>query len=219
MQLKSKIYFYKRFFLKGLFSISAQAISLPIGGFTVENNKKYKVLLNNFDIKKIPIGQPPDENLSEAKLVFNLKKFRTKLTVEQINRENLDILDFFFEEIGSEKIDNTLIHSKLSDVLYDVGLVVLDLKTRFNRVRPSVVLSSIDPILDVPWHSSYPSGHSAQATVVSELMANLFPNKRRSFDQLAKRIGKNREIAGLHYPSDTLAGRNLGLYLNRFFVL
>jgi hypothetical protein len=37
MQLKSKIYFYKRFFLKGLFSISAQAISLPIGGFTVEN--------------------------------------------------------------------------------------------------------------------------------------------------------------------------------------
>jgi acid phosphatase (class A) len=219
MQLKSKIYFYKRFFLKGLFSISAQAISLPIGGFTVENNKKYKVLLNNFDIKKIPIGQPPDENLSEAKLVFNLKKFRTKLIVEQINRENLDILDFFFEEIGSEKIDNTLIHSKLSDVLYDVGLVVLDLKTRFNRVRPSVVLSSIDPILDVPWHSSYPSGHSAQATVVSELMANLFPNKRRSFDQLAKRIGKNREIAGLHYPSDTLAGRNLGLYLNRFFVL
>ena len=219
MQLKSKIYFYKRFFLKGLFSISAQAISLPIGGFTVENNKKYKVLLNNFDIKKIPIGQPPDENLSEAKLVFNLKKFRTKLIVEQINRENLDILDFFFEEIGSEKIDSTLIHSKLSDVLYDVGLVVLDLKTRFNRVRPSVVLSSIDPILDVPWHSSYPSGHSAQATVVSELMANLFPNKRRSFDQLAKRIGKNREIAGLHYPSDTLAGRNLGLYLNRFFVL
>jgi acid phosphatase (class A) len=219
MQLKSKIYLYKRFFLKGLFSISAQAISLPIGGFTVENNKKYKVLLNNFDIKKIPIGQPPDENLSEAKLVFNLKKFRKKLIVEQINRENLDILDFFFEEIGSEKIDSTLIHSKLSDVLYDVGLVVLDLKTRFNRVRPSVVLSSIDPILDVPWHSSYPSGHSAQATVVSELMANLFPNKRRSFDQLAKRIGKNREIAGLHYPSDTFAGRNLGLYLNRFFVL
>jgi len=220
MQFKSKKYFFsKRFFLKGIFFTSAHAISLPISGFTVENSKKYKVLLNNFDIKNIPIGPLPYENLSEAKLVFNLKKFRTKLIVEQIKRENLDILDFFFEEIGSEKIDSTLIHSKLSDVLYDVSLVVLDLKSRFNRVRPSVVLSSIDPILDVPWHSSYPSGHSAQATVVSELMANIFPNKRQSFDRLAKRIGENREIAGLHYPSDTLAGRNLGLYLNRFFTL
>ena len=220
MQFKSTNYFFsKRPFLKGLFFISAQAISLSIGSFSVENKKKYKLLLNNFDVENILIGPPPYENLSEAKLVFNLKKFRTNLIVEQIKRENLDILDFFFEEIRSEKIDGTLIHSKLSDVLYDVSLVVLDLKSRFNRVRPSVVLSSIDPILDVPWHSSYPSGHSAQATVVSELMANLFPSKSQSFDRLAKRIGKNREIAGLHYPSDTVAGRQLGKYLSKFFKL
>ena len=219
MQFKSTNYFSKRPFLKGLFFISAQAISLPIGCFSVENKKKYKLLLNNFDLENILIGPPHYENLSEAKLVFNLKKFRTNLIVEQIKRENLDILDFFFEEIGSEKIDGTLIHSKLTDVLYDVSLVVLDLKSRFNRVRPSVVLSSIDPILDVPWHSSYPSGHSAQATVVSELMANLFPSKSQSFDRLAKRIGKNREIAGLHYPSDTVAGRKLGKYLSKFFKL
>ena len=218
MQLKSTNYFFsKRPFLKGFFFISAQALSLPIGSFTVENKKKYKLLLNNFNVENILIRPPPYENLSEAKLVFNLKKFRTNLIVEQIKRENLDILDFFFEEIRSEIIDGTLIHSKLSDVLYDVSLVVLDLKLRFKRVRPSVVLSSIDPILDIPWHSSYPSGHSAQATVVSKLMANLFPSKSQSFDRLAERIGKNREIAGLHYPSDTVAGRQLGKYLSKFF--
>jgi hypothetical protein len=75
------------------------------------------------------------------------------------------------------------------------------------------------PPIPVPGHSSFPSGHSTQAHLMARCVAYLLneagvPQPDRdalSADLfvLADRVARNREIAGLHYRSDSQGGAAL----------
>jgi membrane-associated phospholipid phosphatase len=101
------------------------------------------------------------------------------------------------------------------------ALITMHYKYRFNRPRPTqVVPGFMSPILH-GGHASYPSGHSTQAHVFAALLTKVIPHCldnptptggstiAQSLAVLAGRIARNREIAGLHYPSDTAAGVKL----------
>src|SRR5262249_57034663 len=69
------------------------------------------------------------------------------------------------------------------------------------------------PPIQVPGHASYPSGHSTQAHLIAQCVQLALPAAgpltaalSADLDALAVRIARNREIAGLHYPSDSAAG-------------
>ena len=101
----------------------------------------------------------------------------------------------------------------------------------FRRARPAQVYPGIMPMLPTPGHPSYPSNHATQAKTVAELLKLAFPDvpgpgeddtrapthvgkiMGEYLDELADRIGANREKAGLHYRTDTLAGNMLGAKL------
>ncbi|HEX4614630.1 MAG TPA: hypothetical protein VH230_01835, partial [Stellaceae bacterium] len=65
----------------------------------------------------------------------------------------------------------------------------------------------------VPGHASYPSGHSTQAHLVALMLGEVMPERlvgpRRPLRLPAERIARNREVLGLHYPSDSKAGAKL----------
>ena len=91
-------------------------------------------------------------------------------------------------------------------------------KDKFERPRPSFVLPSLMPPIAIPGHASFPSGHSTQAHLVvaclkpalqASISAAAFAAISSGLDVLADRIARNREIAGLHYPSDLAAGAAL----------
>ena len=82
-------------------------------------------------------------------------------------------------------------------------------KHHFKRNRPSSFDTRVSTAIAVPGHPSYPSGHSTQAHLVSLGLADFVPEARESLLALARDIAVNRERAGLHYPSDTEAGRSL----------
>jgi hypothetical protein len=76
------------------------------------------------------------------------------------------------------------------------------------------------PPVTVPGHSSFPSGHATQAYLMAKCMQLVFsisPNVpathlttlNDTLSALAQRVARNREIAGLHYPSDSQAGSAL----------
>jgi hypothetical protein len=103
-----------------------------------------------------------------------------------------------------------------------VGLFVsMHWKMKSKRPRPSEVLPALKPSVPVPGHPSYPSGHATQAylmaLVVQEAMikpgttpdTTLRDKWKPLLDTLAWRIGRNREIAGMHYASDSAAGAKL----------
>ena len=107
----------------------------------------------------------------------------------------------------------------LSDIAsYALGRVedpIFRLKAHFNRARPWHCDPELRRLFPKghpahPGHPSYPSGHSTQAHTVAFLFARRAPQLKDVLLMAAARIALNREIAGLHFPSDSAAGRMLG---------
>ena len=95
-------------------------------------------------------------------------------------------------------------------------------KNLYSRPRPSQLCPALLPPIEIPGHASFPSGHSTQAHLMALCMNDVFnglPPQATMIDDLwtlADCIARNREIAGLHYPSDTDAG--VALHLLGAFV-
>jgi membrane-associated phospholipid phosphatase len=92
-------------------------------------------------------------------------------------------------------------------------------KRQFSRVRPSVVCPGLAPPFGPPGHPSFPSGHATQAWLLSIALKAATPKVAGTsiyadqLDWLAQRVAVNRERAGLHYPSDSEAGKVLATEL------
>lgn len=161
-----------------------------------------------------PVVQaPPINDLEEAQRMMAMKALRTPARISEIEAENTRPTDSFFYEAAG--IDAGFAGCPVQrwasmTMAIDMVDVLFAQKKRFSRMRPSDVLPALDPVVPVPWHAAYPSGHATQARVLAQLFSTWYPDKTAIFDRLAIRIARNREIAGLHYPSDSLAGFNLG---------
>jgi len=85
----------------------------------------------------------------------------------------------------------------------------------YKRPRPSELCPALLPPIVVPGHASFPSGHATQARLMARCMGDVLsglPQRDAIVDDLktlARRIRRNREIAGLHYQSDSIAGKAL----------
>ena len=90
--------------------------------------------------------------------------------------------------------------------------------------RPAQVYPLIMPLIDGPDTPSFPSSHSLQAHLITGVLklaltpavqpvwpaarpaAAARANTAQALDVLADRIAYNREVAGVHYRMDSLAG-------------
>jgi hypothetical protein len=100
---------------------------------------------------------------------------------------------------------NLLIH-----VARRVGeYIVMCLKEDYRCPRPSQLCAGIVPLIDPPTTPSYPSGHSLQAQLIYQCLtlANPPMEPGHLIKDLADRIGKNRIIAGVHFPKDHSIGQ------------
>lgn len=118
----------------------------------------------------------------------------------------------------------------LDAVLTDAAPVTFALKEHFNRGRPYHCCDlPLDPMFPMPppgapddplypGHPSYPSGHSTQAHLVAELYARMFPDLRVRLIEAARGVARRREIAGLHFATDSDAGATLAVALADEFL-
>ena len=99
---------------------------------------------------------------------------------------------------------------KLDDYIFKkVQPIHLTLKRHFDRVRPSFLDKKIVPVIRIPAHASYPSGHSTEAWSLAFSLADKYPKRKEEFYSIANNIATNRERAGLHYKSDSDYGKLL----------
>lgn len=89
------------------------------------------------------------------------------------------------------------------------GALAFYYKLKYKRARPAQVWTTISPIIATPPYPSYPNGHALQAHLISRCVKFAVPDMTSACDALATRIGVNRELAGVHFPSDTHASERM----------
>lgn len=95
--------------------------------------------------------------------------------------------------------------------------VVMCLKGEFRCPRPPQLCTALVPMIDPPATPSFPAGHSLQAELIAVCLKATNPPAQpvHLLDDLAERIGRNRIIAGVHYPKDHLVGKAVADWIYR----
>jgi acid phosphatase (class A) len=165
--------------------------------------------------RDLPIDIPPaplsssSETAEEIAYVRMLEEQRTPEQEDLINSQIDDFKSFFLEQAGINPTTKPLTILLMKETMNEAGFFILREKWRFQRARPY----DVDPTLAIsiapPPHSSYPSGHGGQSWAAAFLLTRLDPYREDLWLDTARSIGHNREIAGVHFPSDTLAGQLL----------
>ena len=94
----------------------------------------------------------------------------------------------------------------LNRVIQDATYYVYSFKQQFSRPRPY----NLEPRLrnaEAPGHASYPSGHSSFSYVNAYVLEELAPELKAQFYANAAELAYSREVIGVHFPSDSEAGR------------
>lgn len=95
----------------------------------------------------------------------------------------------------------------------DESLFMNDAKDRFARPRPFVTESRLSPVVPRPPSASYPSGHTTWAVACAIVLADMVPERRAQIFARADEYSRNREVGGVHYPSDVAGGHLAGTAL------
>ena len=108
---------------------------------------------------------------------------------------------------------NSVTHPRTAELLYATmylaGSVATFFKDRFHRARPVTLAPDLAPPIPTPRLPAYPGGHATQIYLMALTLVHLHPNREKEILQCAEQVARNREVAGVNYPSDTEAGRKL----------
>lgn len=177
---------------------------------------------------KVKLNAPPAE--PECAEVLKLKEEeRQGKRLTEIRNEaeqgQMGILRPIFAMLGPRDPSTSqrfLTRAMLSAAAADISIAVMCLKLQYQRGRPRHCCDEqqIEPMyrhtVYDPLHASYPSGHSSHAHAAALLLSDCVANDpalKTDMLAAAARVAQNREVAGLHYPSDSAAGADLAAQL------
>ncbi len=140
--------------------------------------------------------------------------------IAEIHVQMTDILSFF----GAAFYLNDGRRKATLELLFTVYRLVYTLEQTVKHLcrsaRPMDFSNEVQPIIQTPAHSAFPSGHATEAfvfaTVLHRLTHDQSPKEALTPPQvpmafrIASRIAINRTVAGVHFPVDTFAGAALG---------
>lgn len=141
---------------------------------------------------------------NELDLVWLVDKDPIKLFQSVLQKHNLTFPYLLFDEL----------YTFLSSI-------IKDLKIYYNRARPNQIADfygiEIDVVHTKTHHTpSYPSGHTAYASLVASILTEYYPEYTTEFWSIAKKCGEARILQGVHFKEDNIASMNLvqGVYLS-----
>ena len=105
--------------------------------------------------------------------------------------------------------------------------IVLQLKVHYNRPRPQKLSKALTFFRQANFNvyplktaetPSYPSGHATEGRFVSLYLVDKVPFEHKgNIKRIGDDIGHSRQIAGVHYPTDTEFGHQLaGAFYTHF---
>ncbi len=188
-----------------------------LGVFKVEGTLGLARL--SVDAKKICTIARPDTPVfrDQMKYVRGYADLRTDRHAEIMIQQD-DILSDF----------GAIVHLNASRRKYTVELLGLvqalcvylemQIKHLCRAPRPVDYDARVQPMIQTPDHSTYPSGHAIEAFAIAGILNALSAHAGAPtalLDHRALRISANRVVAGVHFPIDNAAGAILGRQIAR----
>jgi len=167
--------------------------------------------LNGFPIENFK-NTPPPEN--ESQTTEEEIEHLDNISVDKKFIESADDIDKPFKEfLQSKDLEYPL--ESIKKVMGGIRSIILQLKYYYNRPRPGQVADAkgidFDPeSLKSASTPSYPSGHATQGRFIARLLSDLYPEYEKEFIRLGDDMAYSRNMAKVHYPSDTAFGKELG---------
>jgi acid phosphatase (class A) len=196
---------------------SAALIALILAVFTAvpiaEARDTYYIAPSQVSLSKI-IQSPPaadsQAQKDDLKAVQDAQKNRTEAQVKSAVADNIVTLFAFVSDVlgpnfNKEKLVVTT--PFFERVFADQIEACLEVKEHFNRKRPFVIDPGIKPVVKQADNASYPSGHSTTGYVYTVILSMMVPEKAQALFDRAAIYGRNRVIAGVHFPTDVEAGK------------
>ena len=178
---------------------------------------KTKGLFKDFNMSKYFHKKPPKN--TSMKTLQELYYLRD-LPEDKKFVEKHDDVEGVFKEVCEEhgiKYPKELVKELIK------SCSMLELKYHFNRPRPYQLAKYYgiklgENILESMKTPSYPSGHSAQGTLIGKVLQTKLPINTNAFIEAGKRISYSRNIGGAHYPSDSEMGENIGHRMYEYII-
>jgi acid phosphatase (class A) len=164
---------------------------------------------------------PPEagsaQERAELDELLHLQATRTAAEVRRAQQDATVSIFRFADALGSpakfNPRDLPLTSELFTRIGRDEGLFMNPAKDIFGRPRPFVTDPHLAPVVPKPPSASYPSGHSTWAAACAIVLADMVPERRAQIFARADEYAHNREIGGVHYPSDVFAGHLAGTAL------
>lgn len=163
------------------------------------------------EIPPYPANTSEETQAELATLRAYEKEARTPETLEKIRYENTVVpLYQVFSHYGLYDFEKAPItNSLLASVDRDLSVFLLGVKKEMQRPRPTQLDPVLTTVVAVQSHAAYPSGHAAQAYASALVLGMVDPAQAEQYKQIALDVAHRREVAGVHFPSDSAAGRML----------
>ena len=165
----------------------------------------------DFPIDKFMDIPPPENESTETKEEI---EYLESIPVNKKFVNTADEFEGYFGEFLKEKgLDYP--KDELDDLIKETQTIILKLKYHYNRPRPYQIANEKNMDLNAENLSSaktpsYPSGHATQGAFVSRYLADLYPKFEKELLNMGEDIAFSRNMAKVHYPSDTELGKLLG---------
>ncbi|WP_245840978.1 phosphatase PAP2 family protein [Puniceibacterium sediminis] len=141
--------------------------------------------------------------------------------LEEITVQTGQLLPFF-GMVSYLSGDATKWTLRMADTMLSLcKLIEMPVKMGLDVARPIALSSAVQPVIQTPGHPSFPSGHATESFVLATLFSRLFYDvpfdpamaveTQNEVMRYAARIATNRTVAGVHYPTDSMAGAIAGM--------
>jgi membrane-associated phospholipid phosphatase len=157
-------------------------------------------------------ARSPTGQAEEERVMIELIEFRNGVMDEVVSQ--MTTFDAYFQgALAYTHATHPNTDYLVQGAMQVAGFVAMYYKNLFQRARPWQLWPQLMPPIQVPGHASFPSGHSTQSHTIAKVLqavaAGAVPAVVDITERLAQRIARGRELLGLHYPSDTVAGHLL----------
>ncbi len=163
---------------------------------------------------QIVVDPPPDndspETAAELDELIRLAATERPNRLDDILNQDRNFPEYFLRAMAVTPTSHPATFNLVKAAARVSEMLMAEYKRQFARPRPQQLAPVLLPPVSGTLHPAYPSGHAMMSRLMATCLSDAVPGDYHAvLREIADDISWHREVAGLHYPSDSVAGKSI----------